>query len=96
MEAAVRLPMDERYMKAYMDGYTAALEKVQGESAKPYLTVEDVVERYHGISKSKAYGIMNAVRHCCNGGKLNNDRMILRSELEWWEQQVEVNFVERL
>lgn len=86
----------ELYMRAYMDGYTAALEKAEAESAKPYLTVDDVVARYNGISKGKAYEIMRAVRHCCNGGKLNNDRMILRAELEWWEREVDKRFKERL
>ena len=94
MEAVART-MDERYMRAYMDGYTAALEKAQSEQAKPYMTMEDVMARY-GISQGKAYEIMNAVRHCCNGGKLNNNRMILRSELEYWESKPEVKFVERL
>ena len=94
MEAVAR-PVDERYMRAYMEGYTAALEKAQGEQAKPYLTVDDVAARY-GISKRKAYEIMNAVRHCCNGGKLRNDEKILRAELEYWESKPEVKFVERL
>lgn len=94
MEAVAR-PVDERYMRAYMEGYTAGLEKAQGEQEKPYLTVDDVAARYC-ISKGKAYEIMVAVRHCCNGGKLNHDGKILRSELEWWESQPEVKFVERL
>ena len=94
MEAVAR-PVDERYMRAYMEGYTAGLEKAQGEQEKPYLTVEDVAARY-GISKGKAYMIMQAVRHCCNGGKLDHDGKILRSELEWWESKPEVKFVERL
>ena len=94
MEAVAR-PVDERYMRAYMEGYTAGLEKAQGEQAKPYLTVEDVAARYK-ISQGKAYEIMNAVRHCCNGGKLNHDGKILRAELEYWESKPEVKFVERL
>ena len=52
MDAAAR-PVDERYMRAYMEGYTAGLEKAQGEQAKPYLTVDDVAARYK-ISQSKA------------------------------------------
>lgn len=94
MDAATR-PGNELYMRAYMDGYTAAMEKKRAESEKPHLTVDDVAARY-GISQGKAYEIMNAVRHCCNGGKLNNNRMILRSELEYWESTPEVKFVERL
>jgi hypothetical protein len=54
------------------------------------------MERYGGISKNKAYGIMQSVRHYCNGGKLNNDRMILRAELEYWEKEVEKQYKERL
>lgn len=86
----------ELYMRAYMDGFTDGLKKAEGEAEKPFLTVEDIMTRYGGIGKGKAYGIMQAVRHCCNGGKLNNDRMILRSELEYWESMPEVKFVERL
>lgn len=86
----------ELYMRAYMDGYTAAIEKAERENEKPFLTVDDVVARYGGIGKGKAYSIMQAVRHCCNGGKLNNDRMILRAELEWWEKEVDKCYKERL
>ena len=93
---AVQRPGNEMYMRAYMDGYTAGMERVRGEVKRPYLTVEDVIERYGGISKGKAYDIMRAVRHCCNGGKLNNDRMILLSELEYWEGIVDAKYKERL
>ena len=93
---AVQRPGNELYMRAYMDGYTAGMEKARGEQTKPYLTVEDVIERYGGISKSKAYDIMVAVRHCCNGGKLNHNGMILLSELEYWESVVDQKYKERL
>ena len=93
---AVSRPGNELYMRAYMDGYTAGIEKGRGETEKPYLTVEDVVKRYGGISKSKAYEIMVAVRHCCNGGKLNHNGMILLAELEYWEREVDKKFKERL
>lgn len=96
MEAVAQRPGNELYMRAYMDGYTAGVEKARGEISKPYLTVEDVVERYGGISKGKAYEIMVAVRHCCNGGKLNHNGMILLSELEYWESMVDAKFKERL
>ena len=86
----------ELYMRAYMDGFTDGLKKAEGEVEKPFLTVEDIMTRYGGISKGKAYGIMQAVRHCCNGGKLNNDRMILRAELEWWEREIDAQFKARL
>ena len=87
---------EQFYMEAYMSGYTAGVEKARAQSAKPYLTVEEVMERYGGISKCKAYEIMRAVRHCCNGGKLNHDGMILLSELEYWESIVDPKFKERL
>lgn len=95
MNAAERTG-NEMYMRAYMDGYTSAMERCERESEKPYLTVDDVMKRYGGISKNKAYGIMQSVRHYCNGGKLNNDRMILRAELEYWEKEVEKQYKERL
>ena len=87
---------EQFYMQAYMSGYTAGVEKARAESLKPYLTVEDVMERYGGISKCKAYEIMRAVRHCCNGGKLNHDGMVLLSELEYWESIVDPKFKDRL
>ena len=96
MEAVAQRPANELYMRAYMDGYTAGVEKGKGESTKPYLTVEDVMARYGGIGKAKAYEIMVAVRHCCNGGKLNHSGMILLSELEYWERLVDAKFKERL
>ena len=87
---------EQFYMQAYMSRYTAGVEKARAESLKPYLTVEDVMERYGGISKCKAYEIMRAVRHCCNGGKLNHDGMVLLSELEYWESIVDPKFKDRL
>lgn len=87
---------DQLYMQAYMAGYTAGVEKASAAAEKPYLTVEDVMARYGGISQAKAYGIMRAVRHYCNGGKLNNDRMILLSELKYWESLPEKQYKERI
>lgn len=88
--------MSEQYMSAYMKGYMEGAKAERGEAAKPYLTVNDVCERYGGISKSKAYEIMVSVRHHCNGGKLNHDGMILRSEMEYWESSVDKKYIERL
>jgi len=88
--------VNEQYMSAYMKGYMEGIKAERGEADKPYLTVEDVCERYGGIGKPKAYDIMNAVRHYCNGGKLNHDGMILRAEIEYWESTVEKQYIERL
>ena len=67
---AVQRPGNELYMRAYMDGYTAGLERARGEVKKTFLTVEDVAARYD-VGKAKAGEIMRAVRRCCNGGKLD-------------------------
>lgn len=86
---------NELYMRAYMDGYTAGLERARGEVKKPYLTVDDVAVRYD-VGKAKAGDIMRAVRRCCNGGKLEHDGRILLSELEYWESIPDTKFKERL
>lgn len=86
---------NELYMRAYMDGYTAGLERARGEVKKSYLTVDDIAVRYN-VGKSKANEIMRAVRHCCNGGKLDHDGRILLSELEYWESIPETQFKARL
>lgn len=88
--------MSEEYMQAYMKGYMEGIKTERGEAEKPYLNVEDVCERYGGIGKPKAYDIMNAVRHCCGGGKLQHSGMILRSEMEYWESIVDKRYIERL
>ena len=88
--------MSEQYMSGYMQGYIEGIKAERGVAGKPYLTVEDVCERYGGISKPKAYEIMTSVRHHCNGGKLNHSGMILRSEMEYWESAVDKKYIERL
>lgn len=93
----MNVPRDEAYMRAYMDGYTAALEKAAGEAEKPYIDMEGLIERYGGrIGQNKAREILQAVRHCCNGGKLNSCSLVLRSELEYWESIVDKQFLARL
>ena len=93
----MNVPRDEAYMRAYMDGYTAALEKAAGEAEKPYIDMEGLIERYGGrIGQNKAREILQAVRHCCNGGKLNSCSLVLRSELEYWESVVDKQFLARL
>lgn len=82
------------YMKAYMEGYTAAMEK-KTEKA-PYLDVNGIIERYGGIGINKAREIMQSVRHTCNGGRLNSAGMILLSEMEYWESIVDKKYRERL
>ena len=87
----------ELYMQAYMDGYTAAMEKAKAERYKPYIDKEALIERYDGkIGVNKALTIMRNVRHVCNGGRLEHDSLILRSELEYWEGLVDKQFKARL
>lgn len=88
---------NEAYMQAYMAGYTAALEKQKEADSKPYIDKDGIIERYGGrIGQGKAYEILQAVRHCCNGGKLNSSSLVLVSELEYWESVVDAKFKERL
>lgn len=89
--------LDEEYMRAYMDGYTAGMEKARADARDPVIDREGLIERYRGrISDGKAYEIIRAVRHCCNGGKLNSSSLILLSELEYWESVVDPTYLERL
>ena len=56
-----------------------------------------IIERYGGrIGENKARAILQAVRHCCNGGKLKSSSLVLRSELEYWESLVDKKFLARL
>ena len=87
----------ELYMRAYMEGYTAALEKANAERVKPYLDKDMIIERYDGkIGENKALEIMRAVRHVCNGGRLDHKSLILLSELEYWESLVDAKYKARL
>lgn len=89
--------VNEQYMRAYMDGYTAALEKKREESDKLYMGVEDIQAAFDGnIGINKARQILVAVRHVCNGGKLDSSSYVLRSEFEYWCSVVDAKFLERL
>lgn len=89
--------VNEAYMRAYMDGYTDGLKKAEGEVEKPYIDMQGIIDRYGGrIGQNKAREILQAVRHCCNGGKLNSCSLVLRSELEYWESLVDKKFLARL
>ena len=59
--------------------------------------IKGIIDRYGGrIGQNKAREILQAVRHCCNGGKLNSCSLVLRSELEYWESIVDKKFLARL
>lgn len=88
---------NEPYMRAYMDGYTAALEKAKAEQKSPVIDKEGIIKRYgNRIGINKAGEILRAVRHCCNGGKLGSCSVVLLSELEYWESIVDKTFLARL
>ncbi len=81
--------VDELYVRAYMEGYTAAKREAAEATPKPYMTVDDIVERYGGkIGRAKAYQIARDVRITHGGGKLDSDRVILLTELEDWEKDI--------
>ena len=87
----------ELYIRAYIEGYTAAMKEIKAETEKPYIDKEGLIKRYDGkIGVNKALGILRSVRQYCNGGKLNHEGLVLRSELEYWESVVEKIYKERL
>ena len=91
-------PANEAYMRAYMQGYTDAMEKAAATRGddKPYIDLPGVIERYGGIGEAKARSILEGVRHVCGGGKIGLATKVLKSELEYWESIVDKQFVERL
>lgn len=89
--------MNEMYMRAYMEGYTAALKLEREEKGKPYIDKHALIERYDGkIGLSKAMEIIRCVRHACGGGKLDCAGLVLRSELEYWENTITPEYKELL
>ena len=87
----------DTYLQAYAEGYLAASKEMEGRATKPYIDKEALIARYDGkISMDKAYEIIRAVRHVCNGGRLQSTSMVLLSELEYWESLVDKQFKARL
>ena len=87
---------NNNYCRGYMDGYMAAMEKAKAKQEKPYLDLNDIVERYGGIGMGKARDIIRAVRTVCNGGKLDSCSKILLSEITFWESIVDKQYKSRL
>ena len=89
--------VNELYMRAYMEGYTAAREERNKEAQCPYIDKDGIIKRYGGrIGVNKAREIIQAVRHECGGGKLASCSLVLLSELEYWESIVDKRYIERL
>lgn len=86
---------DYRYCRGYIDGFLAATEEHKAKEEKPYLDVEDVMKRYD-VGTNKARSIIHAVRHVCNGGKLESSSKILLSEIKYWESIVDKKYLDRL
>lgn len=87
------MAVDAVYMRGYMEGYNAA----KAEAKVPYVDKDMLIARYNGrIGINKAYEILRAVRRTCGGGKLQSNNVVLLSELEYWESQVDTTYVERL
>lgn len=83
----------ESYMNGYIDGYITAMEKFKKESKKT-LNAEDIAERY-GVGINKAKSILRDIRRVCNGGKIN-DSKVLPAEADYWESLVDKQYKERL
>lgn len=78
--------ISEEYKNAYMAGYMAGKEST---AKQPYLDCDGIRARYGGkIGVNKAMKIIRAVRHVCGGGKLDSASLVLVSEVEYWESQV--------
>ena len=85
--------LSEEYKSAYMAGYMAGKESAQAESRQPYLDRDGIIARYGGkIGINKAMEIIRSVRHVCGGGKLDSASLVLVSEVEYWESQVNKEF----
>lgn len=88
----------EEYKKAYMEGYTAGLEKARSEAKaeeKPYITVEDIMARY-GCGMTKAGEILRAIRRVCGGGGFGSSVMVKKAEMLYWETIVDKTFIRDL
>ncbi|MBR2343012.1 MAG: hypothetical protein IKA64_02020 [Clostridia bacterium] len=87
----------EQYMRAYMDGYTAAIEKLkrEGTGEPPYIDAAGIMERYR-VGEKKAHEIIRAVRYCCGGGMLGASGKVKMAELLYWESLVDKTKVTRL
>lgn len=83
------------YTRAFAEGYAAGIAAAGGRQDSPVLFIEDVQERYQ-VGINKAREIMQAIRHVCNGGKLQSPKMILKAEAEYWETLVDKQFRKRL
>lgn len=80
----------EEYKSAYMAGYMAGKESAVKQ---PYLDRDGIIARYGGkIGINKAMQIIRSVRHTCGGGKLDSASLVLVSEVEYWESQVNKEF----
>jgi len=87
--------INEIYSKGYMDGCTAAMERVKEQENVPCIDLEGIMERY-GVGKSTAYMILRGIRHVCNGGKLGLTTKVLKAEVLYWESIVDKQYLERL
>lgn len=89
---------NEDYQRIYMEGYTAGLRAGKAEASaddKPFFKAKDIAERY-GCGLNKAYEVMRAVRHVCDGGGFGSAGMVKRSELLYWESIVDKKYLTRI
>lgn len=86
----------QEYARAYAEGYAAGIASVTlVPPPSPVLRLADIQERY-SVGINKARQILQAIRHVCNGGKLDAAGAVLLSEAEYWETLVDKQFKARL
>ena len=83
------------YARAYAAGYADGIAACGGGRTSPVLKLGDIQARY-SVGVNKARQILQAIRHYCNGGKLESASAVLVSEAEYWESLVDKTFKERL
>lgn len=87
----------KNYAQAFAEGYAFAMEQVRAKESNPILNAEDIMRRYGGkVGLNKAREIIQAVRHCCGGGMLSMSGHVMLSEVVYWENKVNPEYVERL
>ena len=90
------------YLVGWADGYSMAVETISksglaaAQPPRAYFDKEAIMERYGGCTEQKAREIIKAVRRWVGGGKLDSVSMVLRSELELWENDVHPDYNERV
>ena len=79
------------YLRGVAEGYSRA----KADEGRVWLDLEGVMARYE-VGENRARGIIQAIRHHCNGGLLNAAGKVLISEAIAWENAPQIKFKARL